>query len=425
MRIDSNLISKNVYLVKEDSHPFIIYAPMSGHIFQCHEEDVAKLHYALNHITEASQEIQDVLSYINSNEFSATPSIKHPSEYRKLSILSNYKCNLKCVYCYSAKGRSSKEISPIHMEAAITYLLNGTPPGKQCSLFFSGGGEPLISWKTIHPILSKAIDMAKRQGVEMKVHFMSNGTIFTNEIADFLKENNISICISFEVIKNIQNQIRGQYKRVSENILKYLANGNIVYLSSTITPLSVAFLPKIILEVAEKFNGVSTITMEPVTGTELFDSPEMMENFYHDFDHNFSEALEIANKLGIQLNTSTKHITDNFVERYCPGKLCLTPNGTFTICHCASSPKEERYEKCNYGHIDESGKIVFDVEKFRKLIDVNYNSYPECNNCFAQVHCGGECMTRRDTYTTEYMKIVCNRTRKIVYHELLNALDEN
>lgn len=425
MFIESKSISENVYVVKGEGMPFIIYAPLSGHILQCDAGDVERLRDAFAHQTSAAPEIRDLITCINSNDLSITPSITHPRDYRKLSILSNYKCNLNCVYCYSAKGRSSEEISPLQMKAAIKYLLDGTPTGRSCSLFFSGGGEPLISWKIISPVLSQAIHEAREKDIDMNIHFMSNGTIYSKEISDFLRENNISLCVSFEILDNLQDRIRGHYKQVSDNLLKYLNDGNIVYISSTITPDSVSHLPEMIQAVASRFNGVSTVTMEPVTGTELFDSPEKMSAFYDEFDRKFHEALKIAQKYGIELNTSTKNITDNFVERYCPGKLCLTPKGTFTICHCASSPKEERYDKCSYGQIDPLGNIKFDLDKFKALIAVNHNIYNECNDCFAKIHCGGECMTRRDTYSPEFMKVVCNRTRRLVFQELLTILNEN
>lgn len=423
MVIKSKEISKNVYVVTGDGLPVIIYAPLSGVITECDPEDVRILQSILTGDAPVTHEYEGIISLLSSDSERITIPITHPRQYRKLSVLSNYICNLSCVYCYSAKGRSDKEISSRHMSSAINYLIDGASEGESLSLFFSGGGEPLLSWKIIKPVLTTAIDKARDKGVILQIHFMSNGTVYTSEIADFLRDNHISLCISFEILKDLQDCIRGNYARVKTNILRYLDNGNTLYISSTITPTSVKCLPEMITEVAEKYHGVRTVTMEPVTGPELFESQSAMASFYEIFDEKFIIAEEIAHQCGIVLNTSTKNITEHFVERYCPGKLCLTPNGTFTICHCASSPLEERYDKCKYGFIDEKGGIHFDLDKFSELISINHSYYEECADCFAKVHCGGECMTRRDTYPKEYMNVVCERTRRLVLGELLAELN--
>jgi len=423
MVIKSKEIYKNVYAITGDDLPVIVYAPLSGIITECDPDDVRILQSVLSGDIPAPVEYEEIVSLLTSNHDALSRAIKHPRQYRKLSILSNYKCNLSCVYCYSAKGRSDKEISPLRMSSAINYLIDGASEGESLSLFLSGGGEPLLSWKIIMPVLANAIDKARNKGVILQIHFMSNGTVYTPEIADFLKDNHISLCISFEILKDLQGSIRGNYERVKNNIHRYLDNGNTLYISSTITPASVECLPDMMSEVGTEYPGIGTVTMEPVTGTELFGSPSEMASFYETFDKNFAVAWEIARQFNIDLNTSTKNITEHFVERYCPGKLCLTPNGTFTICHCASSPIEERYDKCNYGFIDEKGVVHFDLDKFDKLISINHSYYDECAGCFAKVHCGGECMTRRDTYSEEYMKVVCNRTRRLVLSELMAELN--
>lgn len=410
-------------MITGDGLPVIIYAPLSGVITECDHEDVRILQSILTGDAPVTPEYEGIITLLSSDSERITTPIAHPGQYRKLSILSNYKCNLSCIYCYSAKGRSDKEISAQHMSSAIDYLIDGASEGESLSLFFSGGGEPLLSWKIIKPVLTTAIDKARDKGVILRTHFMSNGTVYTSEIADFLRDNHISLCISFEILKDLQDSIRGNYKCVKANIHRYIDNGNTLFFSSTITPASVDCLPDMIREAGTEYPGVGTVTMEPVTGTELFESPSEMASFYETFDKKFAVAAKIARQFNIDLNTSTKNITEHFVERYCPGKLCLTPNGTFTICHCASSPLEERYDKCNYGFIDEKGGIHFDLDKFGKLISINHSYYEECADCFAKVHCGGECMTRRDTYPEDYMKVVCNRTRRLVLSELLAQLN--
>ena len=416
-------IEDNTYMIVPDDQEsgIIIYAPLSELVLQCAPDDVARLEMALDGNAQ-DEETEQIAKLIQEQTLQAPSPVLDPKYYKKLSILSNYKCNLSCSYCYSAKGRSDKEISPDSIRAAIGFLLSNASEGEKLSLFFSGGGEPLLSWKMILPVLAEMLEKATVKSVNMAVHFMSNGTIYVQEVADFFKDNGITLCISYEILDRYQSSLRGKAGIVKENIRRYLANGNIVYISSTITPLSVSGLVEMVKTVAEAFPGIQTVTMEPVTGQHLFETPKAMEEFYRQFDDNFQKACMLAESHGIELNTSTKNITSHIVDRYCPGKLCLTPTSRFTICHCASSPNEDRYEKCTYGFIDGNGGVNFDIGKFRSLTGIGHERYPECKDCFARIHCGGECMTRRDTYAPEFMRVVCERTRRLILDELKESL---
>lgn len=423
MYIKSEQIFDNIYAIEEALDSWIIYAPLSGSVLSCNTQDLTLLKHALAGQT-TNTDADTIAVELKNNEVQIPKNILTPSQFTKLSILSNYKCNLACSYCYSAKGRSNQEISLAHLRAAINFFLGNASSGDKRSLFFSGGGEPLLSWRLLQPALEEAIDKACRNHIDLQIHFMTNGTIFNEEIASFFKTHGISLCFSYEILEPIQNLLRGKSKIVARNLSQYLNNGNIIYISSTITPQSVSYMKEMVKAVAQHFPGVNTITMEPVTGAELYGTPENLSQFYDEFDFNFKQAYTVAKSYGIQLNTSIQNITDHFVNRYCPGKFCLTPNGTFTICHCASSPHEERYEKCTYGYIDNDGNINFDIEKLNLLLSINHNSYPECRDCFAKVHCGGECMTRRDTYPPEFMAEVCNHTRKNVLSETIKQLHD-
>lgn len=422
MYIESEQIFDNIYAIKE-KNSWIIYAPLSSSVLSCDTHDLVLLKQALaGQITNTDADT--IAIELKNNEIQPQKSIFAPSQFTKLSILSNYKCNLACSYCYSSKGRSNKEILPIHLNAAINFFLDNASSGETRSLFFSGGGEPLLSWRLLRPVLEDAIGKAHKNHIDLQIHFMTNGTIFNHEIASFFKAHRISLCFSFEILESLQNLLRGKSKIVKENLTRYLNNGNIIYISSTITPQSVSYMKEMIETVAKDFPGVNVVTMEPVTGTELYVTPENLSHFYNEFDFNFKQAYAIAKSHEIQLNTSTLNMTEHFVNRYCPGKFCLTPNGTFTICHCASSPLEERYEKCVYGFIDNDGNVKFDLKKFNSLLSINHDYYSECQDCFAKVHCGGECMTRRDTYAPEFMVEVCNHTRKRVLSEIINLLQD-
>jgi radical SAM protein with 4Fe4S-binding SPASM domain len=345
-----------------------------------------------------------------------------PYDYTTLSLLPNQICNFHCTYCYSAKGRSNKIIDKAKLYRALDFFIDDKRLSPQTlKLFISGGGEPLLTWEDTRRALVYAHERAGQYGFTLGASIISNGTMINDDIIHTLKKYKSSICISFEVLKEVQNSLRGNYKKVSENLIQYGKSGIPTMINSTITPQSVNRMKEMAKEVFTKYPFVKSYTLEPVTDYTLFSSPAAMRAFYKIFTENYVEIKERYNETRTEIWCTLEELSTVPRLRYCPGKLCLTAEGTFTVCHCASSSQEERYEKCKYGTVDENG-VSFDMDKFRQLIDINGLNKEKCRDCFAKWNCGGECMTRQDQYPEEYMDEVCNFNRQWLLMQLENKL---
>ena len=78
-----------------------------------------------------------------------------------------------------------------------------------------------------------------------------------------------------------------------------------------------------------------------------------------------------------------------------------------------------------YGRIEEDGGLFIDTDKFSRLYGKNVFAYNRCRDCFAKWSCGGECMTRNDTYPPDYMEEVCGFNRRFVKHLLIERVRKN
>ena len=137
-----------------------------------------------------------------------------------------------------------------------------------------------------------------------------------------------------------------------------------------------------------------------------------MRQFYETFIKEYKEAKQLAKKQRIHLRFEMDEALDSIAVRHCPGKFCLTAEGTISACHLATSPQEARYEKCIYGRVDNYGNVKIDEEKFQQLYNDNMLTKNRCNDCFARWNCGGECMARNDTYSEEFINEVCHFNKK-------------
>ncbi len=408
--------------LKNDSDVLILYSPLCDQIVLIDREDECAIRSYIDYGKSISEELKDV-----ADELLSMPTYKFQtldiSQTTKMSLLPNLVCNFACSYCYSAKGRNSTVLSWDKAKVAIDYFVNPERIKPQhLSLFISGGGEPLISWDITKKCIEYASARCKEHGFTIYISVVTNGSLITKEIAQFLLRYNCSVCISFEVLQHLQNNQRKNFYIVDENIRLLNDMGVRIMLNSTITPTSVSYMQEMINCVADRYPNVAQYTMEPVTSVDLFSSSAELSRFYDLFYINYIESKEIAMRRNIPLRFTYDDALRDITIRHCHGKFCITPQGTISACHLVSSPKEDRYKECIYGEIVD-GKLTIDKERFNQIYSVNLFSYDRCRDCFAKFSCGGECMTRNAIYPTDYMETVCNFNRRFILHQLLEKVE--
>ena len=344
----------------------------------------------------------------------------------KMSILPNLTCNFSCSYCYSAKGRSNTVISWEKLQASLDYFIDPHRISPQAiSLFVSGGGEPFLSWNLLRQLIVYARERAKQFGFDLRISIITNGSMVNKEKALFLKQNDCSVCVSFEVLQDLQNDERRLFDLVSSNIKLLGEVGVTTLINSTITPVSVCRLSEMVQQIAKDYPFVAQYTMEPVTSDTLFASSDELRDFYKHFYEEYLKAKVLAKQNNVPLRFTFDDALRGITVRHCPGKFCITPQGTISICHLASSPKEKRYNRCIYGRIDEKGKVLIDHNYFKELYGVNVFHYARCAECFAKWSCGGECLARNELYSSEFMEEVCRFNRMFIKHLLVEQIENS
>lgn len=123
-------------------------------------------------------------------------------------------CNLNCSYCYGDSGDYQKgrmlmteDVADKFMDKFITgvsnsYIIN----------FF--GGEPLLNLPLMKKVVTKLRDKAKRLGFNMVFNINTNGTLWNEDIKDFLKNDIDNITVSLDgpkEINDIQRVPRGDF----------------------------------------------------------------------------------------------------------------------------------------------------------------------------------------------------------------------
>ena len=125
------------------------------------------------------------------------------------------KCNLRCDYCIYNPGvvdkrnHGQREMSLLTAYAAIDYLANHSTSKNDVSVSFYGG-EPLLRF----PFIKSCVNYAyhKILNKELRFSITTNGTLLTPEIANYFKNNNISIAVSIDGPEHIHDSFRKDIK---------------------------------------------------------------------------------------------------------------------------------------------------------------------------------------------------------------------
>ena len=159
-------------------------------------EDIDKLKYLLhthNLLTPKTDSTQ--------NKCSSTCALK---EYPTLAVLKiTLACNLKCVYCYSNAGiDQSSHMSPETAHKVVDEYVR-LNPNKSISVVLHGG-EPLINFKLIKDL----VEYSKKYDNKVIISIQTNASMVTDEIAEFIKNNNIQVGVSLDGPAPFQNTAR-------------------------------------------------------------------------------------------------------------------------------------------------------------------------------------------------------------------------
>lgn len=432
-----NLLSKDLFVIevgeefdKPNNSINILYSPFTDNALMVTPDYVQQMEmYIEDKEKDYPQDLRETMDTLldEANRKKCAPLAKSPEEYSRMAILPNNVCNFRCSYCYSAQGRSNKIISKDVLKSTLDYFIDPArvPVEKKLAISILGGGEPLLSWDLVKFCIEYSNQRANAFGYPgVDCNVVTNGSVFTQDIIDTLKKYKVPVSVSFEILEDIQNLQRGNYKKVAENIDWIISEGIRPQLRATITDKNIMLMKRMIEEVLQRFPGTREVMMEYVTDSELLTTPESVREFYKQYTDNFFEAHDYAAQHGLLLDCSAYRNFNLLIERFCPGDNTITPDGEISVCSRIGAPQDLGYQDSIYGKISADGTVDIDRSKFDRLIRLNVHHYPKCKTCFAKWHCAGGCMIHKYTYGEDIQNEICEYTRNFTRRMLLRNIDK-
>lgn len=317
-------------------------------------------------------------------------------------------CNLNCKYCQANDG------SKLHIrmnektaKAAVDIALSS--PQKRLTFEFQGG-EPLLNFETIKFITEYA--ELKKQDRDISYSIVTNLTLITDEMIDFLVHYHFSVSTSLDGPECVHNNNRhfpngkGSYYAVIEKIALLKEAKLQLGAIETTTKNSLSYPTEIIDEYVK--NGFPTIFIRPLSplgcAKKEWDTIGYSEEEFIAFYKQAFEYIVQLNKRGVRIqeyyatllfSKIIHHFPANYMELRSPcgaslGQLAYYVNGDVFTCDEGRMMYEMGDSSFRLGNVfSDTYRDLITSPSCRALcLASNLESIPGCCDCVYQPYCG-------------------------------------
>lgn len=280
-------------------------------------------------------------------------------------------------------------------ENIVDFAFNNTSPDKKIDIGFFGG-EPLLEFELIKNITEMIERHPSYNNERVILSITTNGTVFSDEIAEFFNLHRIGFCLSCDGPPHVQNQFRifpsgvGSSEVVENTIHWSLATLPIVLVNAVYHPATFQYLPEVVQYLSSL--GLKQIYLNPDfsapwSKTDVDLLPEVyrrvgeiyMDYYLHQNPHFISL---IDSKIAVILRGG-----------YQPGEICqmgkrefaFTPEGNIYLC--------ERLIGSGYNSEHCIGNVTDGLtQEWQSCKSITYQSInDECLACGLRDYCMNWC----------------------------------
>jgi len=329
--------------------------------------------------------------------------------YLRLNI-SNL-CNFSCKYCHVFK-LNQNELPPkvmdydtidFSIENYIRILKRYDEDSLTLSIY---GGETLINKKNLFKAVEKYNNYY--QGVNINWMVNTNGSLLTEEVADFFKKYDIDVHLSADGFEETHNKNRvdkfgkGTFDRVEKALSLIKQKGIKAQINSFVFPENVNNLFEVV-DLAKRFD-IHQIYLD------LFYDTQKRELSSSTISQKYFEVYEYGLKNGVSISGPWTRTFRRYMKRSYRDKtptINVNLDGKFFFNRCPTmEPLDLKH--LNYNDItDAYAKVTY---QFEELVRNN------CGYCFLRKSCNGAMISQFQYHTklNEGWKIVCRSTREII-----------
>lgn len=215
----------------------------------------------------------------------------------RLTLILTTRCNMRCDYCYQSVREPRSMEWPV-ARAAADLVLSMRGSGTELTFY---GGEPLLEFDLMHRVVDH-VESSRRPDERVKYWVVTNGTLVTDEVSDFLEAHEFKILLSFDGVRAVQDfRGKGSFETL-DRVLDSLRERHPDYfrraveISVTVSPPAVRFLA----DSVDYFlgTGVQEIDLTPVMTPHPGWDDDCLRELEAQFERVLESSLEHLERTG-------------------------------------------------------------------------------------------------------------------------------
>ncbi len=324
-------------------------------------------------------------------------------------------CNLRCGYCFADSGTYGGSRGLMSLETgkkALDFLIKSSQHRQHIEVDFFGG-EPLLNFDVCKELIRYGKEQGALNHKIFKFTLTTNGVLLSDEIQQFLNDENISAVLSLDGRKAVHDHMRrfpdgsGSYDYVVEKFQQFAQSRDDreYYLRGTYTHHNLDFAEDVAHMTDEL--GFQEISMEPVVAEKQYDyalTEDDLPILYEQYDQ---LARHYLKKYEAGQGYNFFHFNVDLGHGPCLPKrlsgcgaghdyLAVSPEGDLYPCH--QFVGDERYK---VGTV-ESGIINKDI--CAAFQNSHVLAKEDCMHCWARFYCSGGCHANNIHYGGDLTK---------------------
>ncbi|OEF96336.1 thioether cross-link-forming SCIFF peptide maturase [Desulfuribacillus alkaliarsenatis] len=325
-------------------------------------------------------------------------------------------CNLRCNYCFASSGHFGGTRTMLDLEtgmAAIDFLIKSSKGRKHLEIDFFGG-EPLMNFDIVKQLVEYSKKQAMLYGKVIKLTLTTNGLLLTDGIREYLNNEQISLVLSLDGRKEINDSMRhtldgkSSYDVIVPNLQKTVdgRDHDNYYLRGTYTSENLDFAEDV---KHMRDLGFQYVSVEPVVAPENLSyalTEEHVERIKKEYE---LLAEEYISSQGTAKEFSFFHFQVDLDKGPCVAKrlsgcgaghhyVAVTPEGDIYPCHQFVGMSEFLMGNVKQEEGIQSPELVAEFK--------NTNIYAKelCKTCWARFMCAGGCHANAYAFNKDLTK---------------------
>lgn len=418
----------NIFVPTKDKSKFVAYNTLRGSTSIVNDElknaiesgklpEDKKLLETLkntNLIVEDKADEKKVCKYLHAKH-------KFDNSYQHFCVIITYDCNFRCPYCYQGADKDKQPISNETLEKVIKCIKLTCKERKARDLEITlYGGEPFLFPEKCKKLVEETSEWAKENGIKFHLTALTNGSLVTKELAEWLSGYKARVQIPLDGYKTVHDKYRyhvdekrGSYEDLMKTFNYFKGTDASIHLRISVTKETYPTIDKMLEDLKER--GLSHLHPDFCYITAFVEacnefSPYCLKD--SELYKVLPELWKKSREAGFKTDLLKPQVAPLPCSSIADGSYVIDPTGNIFKCWELVIQKEHIV-----GKILDSGKMELTPAYYETLIR-DPSTMEDCEKCKFLPACSGGCICKATWNKGTYHASGCGTVKFLLIEQL-------